>query len=58
MGFEGQIEWDTSKPDGATRKLLDISVFSNFGWKAKTPLEEGLRTAYQWFLSNCNEVKG
>lgn len=58
VGFEGQIEWDTSKPDGAPRKLLDISVFSNFGWKAKTPLEEGLRTAYQWFLLNHNEVKG
>ncbi len=58
VGFEGQIEWDTSKPDGAPRKLLDISVFSNFGWKAKTPVEEGLRTAYQWFLSNRNEAKG
>ncbi|MBW7940871.1 MAG: GDP-L-fucose synthase [Candidatus Kuenenia stuttgartiensis] len=58
VGFEGQIEWDTSKPDGATRKLLDISAFSNFGWKVKTPLEEGLRSVYQWFLSNHNEVKG
>lgn len=51
VGFKGRITWDTSKPDGTPRKLLDISRISNLGWKPETDLEEGLRLAYQDFLN-------
>ena len=50
-GFEGQIAWDTSKPDGTPRKLLDVSRLASLGWKARTPLREGLESAYQWYLN-------
>jgi len=49
-GFEGNIVWDTSKPDGTPRKLLDVSRLAALGWKARTPLREGLQAAYQWYL--------
>lgn len=52
VGYEGGIEWDTTKPDGTSRKLLDSSNFQKFGWKSKTSLEEGLMDTYDWFLSN------
>jgi GDP-L-fucose synthase len=52
VGFPGKIEWDTTKPDGAPRKLLDVSKMTKLGWKAKIPIEEGLRSAYQWWLDN------
>lgn len=50
VGYQGKIEFDTSRPDGAPRKLLDVSKLTALGWKAKTPLQEGLRTAYADFL--------
>ncbi len=50
-GFEGNIVWDTSKPDGTPRKLLDVSRLAALGWKARTPLREGLEAAYQWYLA-------
>ncbi len=49
-GFEGQIVWDTSKPDGTPRKLLDVSRMTALGWKARMPLREGLEAAYKWYL--------
>jgi GDP-L-fucose synthase len=49
-GFEGNIVWDTSKPDGTPRKLLDVSRFASLGWKARTLLREGLEAAYKWYL--------
>lgn len=49
-GFEGQLEFDTSKPDGTPRKLLDVSRMHDLGWKATTPLMDGLRKAYADFL--------
>jgi GDP-L-fucose synthase len=49
-GFEGSIEWDRSKPDGTPRKLLDTSRMAALGWKARTPLREGLEGAYRWYL--------
>jgi len=52
VGFQGEIVWDSSKPDGTFRKLLDVSRLAAVGWKAKTPLEEGVQKAYQWFLDN------
>lgn len=49
-GFQGRIVWDESKPDGAPRKLLDVSLLSSLGWKARTDLEAGLRATYASFL--------
>lgn len=51
-GFYGKIVWDTTMPDGTPRKLLDVSRLHDLGWKAKTPLPEGIRISYQWFLQN------
>ena len=51
-GFDGSIEWDTSRPDGTPQKLLDSSSFLNLGWNSSTSLEEGLETTYQWFVNN------
>ena len=50
VGFRGEIVYDTSKPDGAPQKLLDVSRLSTIGWKAKVPLREGLAKAYDDFL--------
>ena len=51
-GHSGEIEWDTSKPDGFPEKTMDVSRLSGMGWKAKRPLEDGLRDAYGWFKAN------
>lgn len=51
VGFEGQLIFDTSKPDGTPRKLMDVSKLSSLGWAAQTTLEDGIRLAYQDFLS-------
>jgi GDP-L-fucose synthase len=50
VGYQGEIRWDTTKPDGMTQKLLDVSLLHSMGWKHKTSLQEGLRLAYQDFL--------
>lgn len=55
VGFEGQLEFDSSKPDGTPRKLMDVSKLNRLGWKAKTDLKDGIRLAYQDFLKNYNE---
>lgn len=47
--FQGEIFYDTSKPDGTPRKLLDVSKLRNLGWTAQTPLYQGLTLTYQWF---------
>jgi len=52
VGYEGSIEWDTSKPDGTPRKLLDVSKLHTLGWHHKIPLSEGLRSAYEWYVAN------
>ena len=52
IGYKGRIEWDTSKPDGTPRKLLDISKLTALGWTYKTELEAGIRLAYDDFLHN------
>ncbi len=52
IGFRGQIVFDTSKLDGMPRKLLDVSKINSLGWKAKTDLEDGLKSFYNWFLEN------
>ncbi len=52
VGFEGSIEWDSSKPDGTPRKLLDVSRLTDLGWKAKISLEDGISSTYQWYKAN------
>jgi len=52
VGFNGDIEWDDSKPDGAPRKLLDVSRATAKGWSAATTLEDGLQKTYRWFIKN------
>jgi GDP-L-fucose synthase len=49
-GFEGEIVYDASKPDGTPRKLMDVSLLARAGWKAKTPLADGLKSAYAEFI--------
>ena len=49
VGFEGEIEWDFTKPDGTPRKLLDVSRIESLGWKATISLEDGIRSTYEWF---------
>lgn len=52
IGYEGEILWDSDKPDGTPRKLLDVSKLEKLGWKYKTELEDGIRLAYDDFLNN------
>jgi GDP-L-fucose synthase len=52
VGFAGDIEWDSAKPDGTPRKLLDVSRISSRGWKAQISLEDGIRSTYEWYLDN------
>lgn len=56
-GFEGRISFDTTKPDGAPRKLLDVSRLTNMGWTASVPLEEGVSQTYDWFLANQGSLR-
>ena len=50
VGFKGEIRWDSTKPDGAPRKLLDCNLISKLGWNASISLKEGLEKTYEWFL--------
>jgi GDP-L-fucose synthase len=52
IGYTGNIKWDTTKPDGTPRKLLDVSKLEKLGWKYHTELEEGIRLSYEDFLNN------
>jgi len=52
VGFQGEIVFDTSKPDGTPRKVLDISKIRSLGWHPRTELKEGLRIAYEWAVAN------
>jgi len=51
-GFFGEVEFDTSKPDGTTKKLLDVSRINNLGWRATTDLNSGIKKTYDWYLQN------
>lgn len=57
VGHTGEIIWDSSKPDGTPRKLMDVSKMEHAGWKAKVGLEEGIKRTYQWFLENQETFK-
>ena len=57
VGFTGEIVWDSTKPDGTPKKLLDISRLRNLGWAPKTTLEEGIRKTYDWYLKTIMSDK-
>jgi GDP-L-fucose synthase len=57
-GFAGDIEWDSTKPDGAPRKLMNVDRLANLGWQFSYSLEDGLTNTYQWFLENQNNFRG
>ncbi|MEO6729274.1 MAG: GDP-L-fucose synthase [Candidatus Dojkabacteria bacterium] len=56
-GFEGELTFDTSKPDGTPRRYLDVSKVNALGWKTKTPLKEGLEKMYKWFMENRANIR-
>ena len=58
IGYEGEIEFDASKPDGAPRKLMDVSRLNSLGWRYSVSLEEGLTKAYDWFLTHQASFRG
>ena len=55
VGFEGEVIWDKTKPDGTPRKLMDVSRINSLGWKAQVELEEGLKIAYKDFLERYSD---
>lgn len=57
VGFKGGIEFDTTKPDGTPRKLLDVTRLEKLGWKARIKLKDGLTKIYKWFLENQGEFR-
>ncbi|RLJ20358.1 GDP-fucose synthetase [bacterium endosymbiont of Escarpia laminata] len=57
-GFSSRLSFDSSKPDGTLRKLMDVSRLNALGWEASITLEEGLRDAYRWFLENQERFRG
>jgi GDP-L-fucose synthase len=57
-GFRGRLVWDTSKPDGTPRKLMDVSRLAALGWRASIALEDGLRGTYAWFRAHAEDIRG
>ncbi|MAD12984.1 MAG: GDP-fucose synthetase [Flavobacteriaceae bacterium] len=57
VGHKGEIIWDSSKPDGTPRKLMDVSKMKAMGWTNSTKLDEGIEKTYKWFLKNINNLK-
>src|SRR5881397_3751905 len=53
LGFDGELAWDSSKPDGTPRKLLEVSKLRALGWKPAISLRDGIARTYQWFRANC-----
>jgi len=53
VGFEGELSFDTTKPDGAPRKLIDVSRLANIGWNYSVDLKDGLTKTYNWYLESC-----
>ncbi len=57
VGYSGQVVFDTSKPDGTPRKLLDVSKLRELGWRAETPLRAGIENTYAWFLEHLDRYR-
>jgi GDP-L-fucose synthase len=56
-GHQGEIIWDTEKPDGTPRKLMDVSKMKALGWEYRTELKEGIEKTYSWYLENIENIK-
>ena len=54
VGFKGEVHWDSTRPDGTPRKLLDVSRMKALGWEPKISLEQGIRETYEWYLKTVN----
>jgi GDP-L-fucose synthase len=52
VGFDGELVWDETKPDGTPRKLLDVTKLRDLGWEPSIPLADGIARTYEWFLAN------
>ncbi|MBD7917207.1 GDP-L-fucose synthase [Cellulomonas sp. Sa3CUA2] len=57
VGYEGETQWDTSKPDGTPQKLLDVSRLADAGWRASISLEDGLRSTVEWYRENVGALR-
>ena len=57
VGHAGEVTWDTTKPDGAPRKLMDVSKIKDLGWAYSTELTQGIESTYAWFLKNIEKIK-
>ena len=57
VGFEGELEFDTSRPDGTPQKMLDIARLRSIGWTPNVELRDGLATTYAWFLENIDQLR-
>ncbi len=57
VGYNGALRFDTSKPDGTPRKLLDVRRMQALGWSARTPLEAGIRSTYEWYLRHQEDLR-
>jgi len=58
VGFKGEVVFDTTKPDGAPRKLMDVSRLKSMGWESKISLREGLEITFKWYLNNRHNFRG
>ena len=57
VGYEGKLTFDSTKPDGMMRKVMDVDKMAELGWQASTPVEEGFRLAYRWYVDNYDSVR-
>ncbi len=57
VGHEGEINWDSSKPDGTPRKLMNVDRLNEMGWKASIGLQDGIQDTYKWFLDHLKEIR-
>ena len=57
VGHKGKIVWDSSKPDGTPRKLMDVTKMKKIGWECSTDLQQGIEKTYAWFLDNIESIK-
>lgn len=58
VGFTGTILWDSSKPDGTPRKLLDVTRLFGYGWRPRIRLDDGVASTYEWYLNNLHSLRG
>ena len=52
VGYKGGVQFDSSRPDGVPRKMVDTTFAASLGWRARTPLREGLAATYRWYVDN------